>query len=132
MTDPAAEGARAAAHRLAVQHGPSLTMDVEAALHARDTSRKPDQYIDLISLGSLIVSVAALAWTVYADLQKKTDTPSTDVVTRRVRTELRRTRTVTAQDDEIVTVAVEETITAIEALSEPPQRRNLQEPSGES
>ncbi|ETK32764.1 hypothetical protein [Microbispora sp. ATCC PTA-5024] len=76
--------------------------------------------------------MAALAWTVYTDLKKKTDTLSNDVVTWSVRMELRRTRTVTAQDDEIGTVTVQETITAIEALPEPPQRRTLQESSGES
>ncbi|WP_406673618.1 hypothetical protein WBK31_32140 [Nonomuraea sp. N2-4H] len=132
MTDPVADGARAAAHRLAAQHGPSLIMDVEAALHDRGTSRRPDQYIDPISLGSLIVSVAALAWTVYTDLKKKTDAPSNDVVIRRVRSELRSKRTVTSRDSEIVTVTVQETLTVIEALPEPSQRRTTQESSGES
>ncbi|MFI6501565.1 hypothetical protein [Nonomuraea typhae] len=121
MTDPAAEGARAAARHLAAQHGPALVTDVEAALHARDTSRRPDQYLDPISLGSLIVSVAALAWTVYTDLKKKTDTPSADVITRTVRAELRRTRTVTVQDDEIIAVTVQETLTILDAQPHPPR-----------
>ncbi|MFI6296628.1 hypothetical protein ACIBEJ_33915 [Nonomuraea sp. NPDC050790] len=120
MTDPAAEGARAAAHRLAAQHGPALTTDVEAALHARDTNRRPDQYLDPISLGSLIVSVATLAWTVYTDLKKKTDTPSADVITRTVRTELRRTRTVSIRDDQVIAITVQETLTLLNAQPETP------------
>lgn len=120
MTDPAAEGARAAAHRLTAQYGPSLVTDVEAALHARDASGRSDQYLDPISLGSLIVSVATLAWTVYKDLKQKTRTPSADVVTRTVRTELRRTRTMSAHDDEILAITVQETLTILSAQPETP------------
>ncbi|MEU7835028.1 MULTISPECIES: hypothetical protein [unclassified Nonomuraea] len=120
MTDPAAEGARAAAHRLTAQYGPGLVTDVEAALHTRDASRRPDQYLDPISLSSLIVSVAALAWTVYTDLKQKTSTPAADVVTRTVRTELRRTRTMSVHDDEVIAITVQETLTILSAQPEPP------------
>nr|WP_191910443.1 hypothetical protein [Microbispora cellulosiformans] len=132
MTDPADEGARAAAHRLAARFGPSLIADVEATLHHRGTGRRPDQYFDPVPLGELIVAAAGLAFSVYTYLKGKTDTPSKDAVARAVRTELRRTRTVTTRDDEIVTVTVEETLTVIEALSEPAESRTLQKPNGES
>lgn len=71
MIDPIEHAARAAAHRLAAEHGPGLTTDVEAALHARGSTQHPEQYLDPISLGSLIVSIASMAWTIYSDLKKK-------------------------------------------------------------
>lgn len=117
MTDPVADGARAAAQRLATRYGPALVADVEAALHARETDGRPERYFDPIALGSLIVSVAALAWTVYRDLKGKTDNPSTEVVERTVRTELRRKRTIAAQEEEIISITVEETL---RPLSAPP------------
>ncbi|UBU15049.1 carboxymuconolactone decarboxylase family protein [Nonomuraea gerenzanensis] len=112
MPDPVADGARAAARRL------GLTADVESALQAR----RPDQYLDPVSLASLIVSAAALAWTVYQDLRKKTDTPSPDVVSRTVRTELRRSRTLTTRDEEVITLTVQETLTAMSGTQDSPGR----------
>ncbi|MEV0379177.1 hypothetical protein [Nonomuraea sp. NPDC050643] len=117
-SDPVADAARAVARRLT----PGLVTDVEVALQARDAAKRPDQYLDPVSLASLIVSAAALAWTVYRDLRKRTDTPSADVVTRRVRTELRRSRTITARDDEIIALTIEETITAITHEDDPGQQ----------
>jgi hypothetical protein len=64
MIDPVEHTVRAAAHRLVAEHGPGLVTDVEAALHARGSAQRPEQYLDPVSLGSLIVSVATLAWTV--------------------------------------------------------------------
>jgi len=66
MTDPIA----AAAHRLAAEHGPGLPAEVEAALHTRDAGQRPGQYLDPISLGTLIVAIATLAWTIYTDQRK--------------------------------------------------------------
>ncbi|MGH3374269.1 MAG: hypothetical protein ACRDP6_05990 [Actinoallomurus sp.] len=106
MTDPAAEGARAAGRRL------GLVAEVEAALHAQ--GGRPGQYVDPVAVASLIVSAAALAWTVYADLRKKTDKPSPDVVTRTVTTQLRRSQTITGDQEETVTVTVQETLRAID------------------
>jgi hypothetical protein len=114
MTDAVAEGARTAAQRLAAQHGNSLIADVETALHIREAIRPPDQYVDPVALGALIVSVAQLAWTIYADFRTKTtNAPSTEVVTRAVRTEFRQTRTITSQTDEIISVTVQETMTVL-------------------
>ncbi|GAA3581732.1 hypothetical protein GCM10022419_074150 [Nonomuraea rosea] len=112
MTDSVAEAARAIARRLAPRHGPSLITEVEVALHVRETQdRKPDQYLDPVSLASLIVSVAALGWTVYGDLRKRTTKPPTDMIIRMVRTELRHTRILTPEEDEILSITVQETIT---------------------
>lgn len=87
--DPVAGIARAAAHRLAADHGPSLSADVEVALQTRGGTEPPDRYLDPISLGALVVSIASLAWTVYTDLKTKTPNPPTEVVARTVRVQLR-------------------------------------------
>jgi hypothetical protein len=78
--------ARAAAARLAPKHGPALPVDVEAVLHP-DRLRS-DQYVDPISLGALIVSVANLGWTIYKDLRKQVAKPSQQVLVSRIRVEL--------------------------------------------
>jgi hypothetical protein len=116
MTDPVADTARAAAERLAGELGGGLKTDVEAALHARDREARPDRYLDPISLGGLIVSVATLAWTVYKDLKAKTPTPSPDVVARTVRVELRDVEgSSVAQRDRVIDVVVAETVRADES-----------------
>lgn len=72
--------ARAAAKRLAADHGPDVVDQVEDVLHDLEWGAGADasilereehlvQYsVDPIALGSLIVSVATAAWTVYQDL----------------------------------------------------------------
>jgi hypothetical protein len=111
MTDPVSDSALAAAQLLSVDVGPQLLADVEAALQARNHAQRPDQYIDPVSLGSLIVSVATLAWKVYTDLKTKTAEPAPDVVERTVRVRLRDERAGEAppQLDRIVEVVVSET-----------------------
>jgi hypothetical protein len=104
--------ARAAARRLSVDHGPQLVVDVEAALHPH---RRPDQYIDPISLGSLIVSVATLAWTVYQDLRTKKGKPTRQEIIRHIQLEPPSTDTATpAQRDRIIDVVVDEVLDEIE------------------
>lgn len=111
MTDPVAAAARAAAAQLTARYGPGLPADVEAALHATDTQKPPDQYLDPISLASLIVAVATLAWTIYTDQRKKTPAPSPDAVARAVRVELRtRTDADPAQQEQITSIVVTEII----------------------
>jgi len=90
VTDPVEAVARAAAERMAPEYGPRLKTDVEAALYARESQRGPEQYIDPVALGSLIVSIATLAWTIYSDLRKKTPDPAPEVAARTLRVELRR------------------------------------------
>ncbi|QKW20921.1 hypothetical protein HUT16_19315 [Kitasatospora sp. NA04385] len=117
MTHPVEAGARAAARRLATRRTPALATDVEAALHARGAADRPERYFDPVSLGSLIVSVATLAWTVYQDRRKEGRAPRPDVVTRLVRVELDRdggrdAGLGPAERDRIVRVTVEETLRA--------------------
>ena len=113
VNDPVQDGARAAAERLAADQGPRLVGDVERALHEREA---PDQYLDPVSLGGLIVSIATLAWTVYTDLKKRTEQPSPEVVTRTVRVKLdHATQIDVGQRDRIIEVTVEETLRAATA-----------------
>ena len=86
--DPVAAVARATATHLAARHGPALVADVESALHARGSEHQPEQYFDPVSLGSLIVSIAGLAWSIYTGLKQKTPNPPPDVLSRAVRVEL--------------------------------------------
>jgi hypothetical protein len=102
--------ARAAGRRLAVEHGPGLEHGVEAALHSRGT-RSGGQYLDPVSLGSLVVSVATLAWTVYQDLRTKTERPAPEAVARRIRIELDEGGTSgPAELEAVVDVVVEEIV----------------------
>jgi hypothetical protein len=89
MTDPAADTARSAAAILAADLGPGLPVEVEAALAARGTGQRPDRYLDPVSLASLIVSVATLAWTIYNDQRTRTPDPPPDSIARQVRITLR-------------------------------------------
>jgi hypothetical protein len=68
MTD-AAGIARHAAVRLAATLGPDLPAQVEQELNA-DPLDPPKRLADPISLASLLVSIAALAWTIWHDLKK--------------------------------------------------------------
>ena len=88
--DPAAGAARAAAAILAPDLGPHLPAEVEAALAARDARQRPGQYLDPVSLASLIVSIASLAWTIYNDRRTQApDPPAADSLARQVRITLR-------------------------------------------
>jgi hypothetical protein len=86
MTDPAADAARAAAAILALDLGPRLPAEVEAALADRDVQQRPGQYLDPVSLASLIVSIASLAWTIYNDRRTRNpEPPPPDSIARQVR-----------------------------------------------
>jgi hypothetical protein len=89
MTDPAADAARAAAAILAPDLGPNLPAEVEAALAARGTQPRPDRYLDPVSLASLIVAIATLAWTIYNDHRTRTPDPPPSSIARQVRITLR-------------------------------------------
>jgi hypothetical protein len=72
---------------------------------------RPDQYADPVSLGSLIVAVASLAWTVYSDLRKKTPKPSAEAVARQVRVDLKNYETSGhAETNRITEIVVSEVI----------------------
>jgi hypothetical protein len=89
VTDPAAQAARAAAAILALDYGPGLQTQVEAALAARGTAQRPGQYLDPVPLAGLIVSIATLAWTIYTDQRDHTPDPPPEVIARQVRITLR-------------------------------------------
>ncbi|WP_058043085.1 hypothetical protein [Streptomyces roseifaciens] len=111
--NPADRGARAAARRMAATHGTQLEAQVEAALHARGAGAdaRAEQYLDVdpVALGSLIVSVASLSWSVYQDLRTRTPSPSRSVIARRVRIELPADGgTGPEERDRIIDIVVEE------------------------
>lgn len=89
MTDPAAQAARSAAAILALDLDPELPAQVEAALSVRNTKQRPNRYFDPVSLASLIVSIATLAWTIYNDQRSHTHDPKPDAIARQVRITLR-------------------------------------------
>ena len=105
MTDPAAHAARAAAAILAPDLGPNLPAEVEAVLAARGTRQRPDRYLDPVSLASLIVSVATLAWTIYNDQRTRTPDPPASSIARQVR--------ITLQDEDVSLPRGSERITEV-------------------
>ncbi len=107
MDDAVSGIARAAAARLSTDLGGEVVVGVEEALQAQEGGASPKRYFDPISLGSLIVSVASLAWTVLRDLRRERAKPSPDVVARRVRVQLSADIAAT-QRDLIVDVVVDE------------------------
>jgi len=121
MTDPAADAARSAATILAPDLGPNLPAEVEAALAARDTEQRPDQYIDPVSLAGLIVSIATLAWTIYNDQRHRTPDPPPSSIARQVRITLRDQDTSLPPGTEHITEVVATEI--IRQDSPPPQPR---------
>jgi hypothetical protein len=121
VADPIAAAARAAAARLAAGHGPGLAADVDAALAARDTDPRPGRYLDPVSLGSLIVAIATVAWTIYTDKWRTTPDPPASAVTRQVRIELRQQGDTSQHDtDRITEIVVTELLQAAHRREDPP------------
>jgi hypothetical protein len=113
--NPVSRVARAAARELAADHGPEVSAQVEAALHAWRTDQRPTQFFDLVSLGSLIVSTAALSWTVYKDLRAKSAKPTQGAVAVEVRVELPPSDHVSQDDrDRVIEVVTTETVRDVE------------------
>lgn len=108
--DPVAEIARAASRRLVPEFGTRVETDVEEALYAWDNGER-HQY-DLAAVGALIVSIAQLAWTIYADHRKKTPNAASDVTERVLRTELRHEVEKTPASLKITEVVVQEIVSA--------------------
>jgi hypothetical protein len=111
MADPAADAARSAAVILAPDLGPNLPNEVEAILAARRTQQRPDQYLDPVSLASLIVAIASLAWTIYNDQRKHTPDPPPDSVARELRVTLREQDTTLPPGTERITEVIATEIT---------------------
>lgn len=111
--DPVDVVARAVAGRLSAQYGPSLAAEVEAALHVQRGEHRPEQYLNPVSLGSLIVSIVSLAWTIYTSMKDKTPNPEPNVLARAIRVELRtHSDKAVASQDKITDVVVTEIIQA--------------------
>jgi hypothetical protein len=114
--------ARAAARRLAAGEPTCARLpdEVDVALRGREfRSRGPEQYADPTALGGLVVSIATLAWTIWNDIRSRTSTsPTTEVVTRRVRYELERTGEGAGAQDRVVAITVEETVAAAREAAE--------------
>jgi hypothetical protein len=89
MSDPITAAAFSAADLLTADYGPDVVAEVKNALHVHGTRGRPDQYVDPVSVGSLIVAIATLAWTIHTDLRKKKAQPSREVLVHQVRAELR-------------------------------------------
>jgi hypothetical protein len=112
IIDPIAASARATADRLAAEYGHGLAAEVEAALYSSRQARPPERYLDPVSLGSLIVSMTTLAWTIYTDLRRKSPDATPDILARTLRAELRTSGTTSAPDDKITEVVITEVIRA--------------------
>lgn len=112
MTDIAIRrAARAAARRLAGELDPGLRTQVEEALAARDDGVRPEQFFDLVTLGTLIVAAADLAWTVYNDQRGKRRRSDPKIIVRHVELALPPSDTVSpAQRARVIEVVVEETL----------------------
>jgi hypothetical protein len=108
MTDPVADAARSAAAILAPDLGRNLPVEVEAVLAARGGDQRPDRYFDFVALGSLIVSIAGIAWQVYNDLRNRAhdQEPPVDSITRQVRITLREQDTALPPGTERITEVV--------------------------
>jgi hypothetical protein len=108
MTDTVADAARSAAVILAPDLGRNVPVEVEAALAARGGDQRPDRYFDPVSLGSLIVSVATLAWTIYNDRRNRAEgqKPEADSIARQVRITLREQATTLPVGSERITEVV--------------------------
>ena len=111
MTDLAADAARSAAAILAPDLSPNLPAEVEAALAARDTRPRPDRYLGPVSLATLIVASATLAWTIYNDQRTHTPDPPPSSIARQVRITLRDQDTLLPPGTEHITEVVATEIT---------------------
>lgn len=110
MNDLARIIARMAARQLEAGN-PGIVAEVEAVLAAQGFAPSQRQYVDPTALGSLIVSIASLAWTVYADLERHKTKPTSETLARTIRVTLRDREQLTAPD-RIVDAVVTETIRA--------------------
>jgi tetratricopeptide (TPR) repeat protein len=111
--DPVADAARSAAAILAPDLGSNMAAEVEGALAARGVPQRPDRYLDPVSLASLIVSIASLAWNVYNDQRKRNPEPLPSSVARQVRVALREQDTPLPPGIERITEVVANEITGL-------------------
>jgi len=108
--DMAARAARATAKELAPQYGQRLEAGVEAALYSTGESKPPSQYFDPVAVGSLIVSIATLAWQIYSDRKKQGEKPTKDTMARVLRLERSKSIDLTAAEENIIEMVSAEII----------------------
>ena len=70
VAEPVSAIAQSVAETLAAELGAHVLTDVAVALYEPDGASRPEQYVDPISLGGLIVAIATLAWTIYNDRKR--------------------------------------------------------------
>jgi hypothetical protein len=107
-----ARTARSAADALAIEFDePRLVDEVEASLYARASAQRPGDYLDPIALGSLIVSVANLAWVIYMDRKKVAKPVTPKEIVDTVKMELPETEGLDpARRDKIINIVIDHTI----------------------
>lgn len=91
-----ARAARATARELAPQYGIRIEAQVDAALFGTDAAESR-QFIDPTALGSLIVSIATLAYQIYSDHRKGKSKPTSEFIVHTLKKE----RSVELSDIEI-------------------------------
>lgn len=111
MDDPVEKIAWAAAARLAPEFGPRTETEVAAALYVRLRPGNATQY-DPVAIGSLIVSIAALAWQIFTDHRNRKPNPSRKVSERVLRTEVRREFEATPTTLRITEVVIDRILTS--------------------
>jgi hypothetical protein len=106
---PEQDIARRVAARLERDEGDGVTYEVERHLTAGEDA-PPGAYEPVtLGLAGLIVSIAALAWSVYRDLQRDTPQPTPQVVSRKIRIELADNPARDHPDlDRVVTITIDE------------------------
>ena len=104
--------ARSASARLAKEHGEGLVPLVERELAGEGAAPPGTFGLDPVSVAALIVSVAALVWTIYRDLKKDGKEPQRDALSRKTRIALREERRISPEKhEEVIELVIEETLT---------------------
>lgn len=114
MSEPYAQIARQAAAKLAESTTPQLPQLTEGVLAQGESAGRAQTYdaATAIGLASLLVSMAALAWTIYQDRKKAASPPRRDLIERQIRVQLEMPSGISvAQRDRMIAVVVEETVT---------------------
>jgi hypothetical protein len=103
----------AAAERLATELGqPRLLSYVQAAISSTGTGEQARQFVDPLALGSLIVSIAGLAWQIYSDRKKEGSAPTRETLTRIVCIQRRGSSNLSRAEETIIEAVSAEVIKA--------------------
>ena len=111
MTDPAAAGGPLRRRHPRPRPRPRPARRGRSRPRRPRHQQRPDRYLDPVSLASLIVSIATLAWTIYNDQRSHTPDPPPDSIARQVRITLREQDTALPPGTERITEIVATEIT---------------------